>query len=29
MRKGDFIITIGTPVDEFLNPTTNSVKKMY
>jgi len=27
MRKGDFIITIGTPVDEFLNPTTNLLKK--
>lgn len=27
MRKGDFIITIGTPVDEFLNPTTKSLKE--
>ena len=27
MKKGDFIITIGTPVDEFLNPTTKSLKE--
>lgn len=27
MKKGDFIITIGTPVDEFLNPSTSSFKK--
>tara|TARA_B100000963_G_scaffold289850_1_gene259468 strand:- start:1422 stop:2594 length:1173 start_codon:yes stop_codon:yes gene_type:complete len=27
MKTGDFIITIGTPVDEFLNPSTNLLKK--
>ena len=28
MRKGDFIITIGTPVDEFLGLTTNLLKNV-
>jgi UDP-N-acetyl-D-mannosaminuronic acid dehydrogenase len=27
MKYGDFIITIGTPVDEFLNPSTRLLKK--
>ena len=27
MKTGDFIITIGTPVDEFLNPSINLLKK--
>ena len=27
MREGDFLITVGTPVDEFMNPDLSQLKK--